>query len=311
MKKKRIALFVAGTLIFTTGLAAHLNKKQSETFAGHVTAFSESIEEDDYLIAAHRGFSSLEVENTKEAFALAASKNYVDYIEMDARLTYDNRIVLSHNNNIMISSDMSVDVSSLTYDEIKERSFYYSSMPSGFFLWKSPEKGFLISRYFNLTGKEYEVCDLLEGIKACGDKKILLDLKFQYDQEELCEELIHELEGVDTSNIVFQSLDIRGIRYLKEHSDFNCLALLDSKSDLSYIGDFENVGIKASLLTPEVCERLFQNDGLVAVWTIDTTDELSKVCSSLGDHEQDVIYITDVPDLIATKLDEKQLVLEP
>ena len=45
---------------------------------------------------------------------------------------------------------------------------------------------------------------------------------------------------------------------------------------------------------------------MVALWTINDSGTLDKTIQILGDHYQDVIYITDYPDLIATKLHETE-----
>ena len=306
MQKRKMALLVAGALLFTTGLSAHLNREKSDDIASRVFSYSESVDDDDFLVSAHRGFSSLQVENTVEALSLASEKNYIDYIEMDARLTKDHRLVLSHDNQLLISPDCTQEVSSSNYDSLMEQSFYYGSMPNHFSLWRSPESGFLIGRYVALNGEEFHLCGLLEGIEACRDKKILLDLKFQNDIEEFVEELKKELKDVDTSNIIFQSLNLEGIRYLRDHSDYTCLALISSSRDLDCLEEFPYVGLKSSLLTPELIEKICEEDRCVALWTIDSSKELNRVVDLLGDHYQDVIYITDYPDFVAMMLQQKQ-----
>ena len=101
-------------------------------------------------------------------------------------------------------------------------------------LAKSPEKGFILRRFSDLDGQEYQVPSLIEGIKACGDKKNIARFKVQSKYIGVCRRIKEELKDVDTSNIIFQSLDLEGIRYLKEHSDFNCLALISTKTVTFY-----------------------------------------------------------------------------
>lgn len=307
-RKGKVALLLAGVFVFGSGFTVKINREQSETFASRIIDYSENMEDDSFDIAAHRGFSSLEVENTEEALSLAAKKNYVDTIEMDARRTSDGKFVLSHNDTLFISSDSTVDVSSLSYDQAMNQIFYYGTISPSFSIWRSSEKNFLVGRYLQLNGREYHLTDLLDGIRVCDDKNILLDIKFNGDVEVLVEELMEELKGVDTSNIIFQSLDIEGIRYLRDHSNYRCLALISRKSDLQYIDEFDAVGVKSSLLSPEIVQKILTDGKKLALWTIDSTQELNRVVDILGDAYQDVIYITDYPDLIATALHEKKLV---
>ena len=55
----------------------------------------------------------------------------------------------------------------------------------------------------------------LENEKTSAKGKSILyeklDIKFDGNIEELCNELIRELNGVDTSNIIFQSANVEGI----------------------------------------------------------------------------------------------------
>ena len=308
MKKRKIALFVAGVVLFGMGLSAHLSQEKSASFANHIVSTSESIEDDDFSISAHRGFSSLAVENTVDAISLAAEKNYVDYIEMDARMTPDSQIVLSHDNAVYVSYDQMKAVSLTPYDELMKTTYHYYSSPSGIGLWLVPEQGFLLGRYAALNGKEYHIASLLEGILASGDKKILLDLKFPYDVAHFVDCLKEELKDVDTSRIVFQSLNIEGIRYLKEHSDYTCSALVDKVSELDMVSDFDHIGIKSSILTPEIVHRLVQEGKHISVWTINNSKELKRVADLLGEHYDEANYITDYPDLIATELHDYQKV---
>lgn len=308
MNKKKLAIFLAGIMVAGIGLSFHINHEKSQEFADRIASFSESIEDDDFLISAHRGFSSLAVENTEDAISLAAEKNYVDYIEIDARMTPDSQIVLSHDNALTVTMDHIQYVSLTPYDELMETTYHYYSTPSGMGLWRVPEKSFLMGRYEDLNGREYHIANLLEGILASGDKKILLDLKFPFDVEHFVECLKEELKDVDTSRIVFQSLDLNGIRYLKEHSDYTCSALVDKVSELDMVKDFDHIGIKSSILTPEIVERLLKEGKQIFVWTIDNSKELKRVADLFGEHYLDVNYITDFPDFIAMELDQYQKV---
>ena len=263
--------------------------------------------DDDFYIYAHRGFSSLAIENTKGAICLAASKGYVDCIELDARMTKDNKLVLSHNNSLLDTTGDLIDVSELTYEEATNTLFRYSPSLLKSFSFTDPERIMMNERVKKIRGLEYRLTGLREGLRCCGDKQILLDLKFNNSNiRPFVEELLRELEGVDTSNIVFQSLNLEGIRYLQSISNFNCQALVNSTTDLKSVLDFDRIGIKYGLVSYGLVSFLLNEGKSVAIWTVNSTEVLEHLISVLGDHYKDVIYITDYPDLVALRLHEHE-----
>jgi glycerophosphoryl diester phosphodiesterase len=310
MKKiTKMIIFLTGAALLTGGVKYTLDKRGSSAFKEYIEDYTSDIDDDDFFIAAHRGFSSLEVENTLDAIKLAASKGYIDIIEVDARLTKDGKLVLSHD-NILFNGLSVQNISHLNYDKATKTFFTYPSFGVSINSVKDPEKSFIIERQSNLQGRKYNIVGLCEGLNACGDKIILLDLKYNYNSDItlLNDELMRELEGVDTSNIIFQSLNIDGIRDLKNRSNYNCLALVDSKADIDNVSDFDMVGIKYTLVNEELIDKLINEGKKVAIWTINNTKELERTLDNIGDHYEEVIYISDYPDLIVTRLHEKQKV---
>ena len=308
MKKnsKRIILYTTTIIMLTAGATFKINKDKSDELVKEINEYTDNFTNDDFLIAAHRGFSSLEIENTTDAFSLANSKDYIDFIEMDVRLTKDNKLVLSHDDYLLAEGEYSVDISSSDYDNIMDTSLIYQN--SYFFSHKInfAERSLINSRINNLIGKKYKLNNLLEGINSSNNKKIILDLKFQNNEDEFIEELIKELKGINTDNIIFQSTDIGGLLELKEKTNFRCQLLVDSKYDLMFLDDFDYYGIKKNLATYDLVKNLLDTDNKVAVWTINNSNDLDNIIDELGDSYKDVLYITDYPDLIATKLYYKQ-----
>ncbi|NEW66139.1 glycerophosphodiester phosphodiesterase [Carnobacteriaceae bacterium zg-84] len=73
--------------------------------------------EDKTVVIAHRGDSVHAVENSVEALENAA-KQSADYVEIDIRLTKDNRFIVSHDNNIKRLSKLNKKISDSLFDEI-------------------------------------------------------------------------------------------------------------------------------------------------------------------------------------------------
>ena len=178
MRKRNIVIFATTFAILASGLNYKVCRDRSREFTRYIDACAQEIVDDDFNVSAHRGFSSLRVENTREAISLAASKNYIDYIEFDVRMTKDNKIVLSHNNSLLEANGDIVDVSSLTYEEATNIVFSYSPYAFNSFWLGNEEKGMMAERNRNLNCIDYNLIGLRDGINCCGDKTILMDLKF-------------------------------------------------------------------------------------------------------------------------------------
>ena len=302
-KKKRITATVAAFVLFASGASYTLFKKKGNDYFRYINSVSG--EEDDLLICAHRGFSSLEIENTENAIYVAANSNYVDYIEMDARMTKDGKIVLSHDQNLIDKEGNIIDINTLTYDEALSKTFIYHTIVFRTYFWNNGEDILINNRNRNLNNREYHWISLTDGIKYSSNKRIIIDLKFNDNKEAFTSELIRELDGIDTSNIIFQSLNVPAIKYVQEHSNFNCLALISFKEQLDYVDDFSMLGLNKNLVKYDLINELMKKNKKIAVWTINSSSELEMVINELGDYYKDIIYITNYPDLITRKLHDK------
>lgn len=306
LKMKKLLFFTTVLGLTGAGIQSKLCKEQSLEFSKHTNHYIQSFEEDDFLIAAHRGFSSLEVENSMEAISLAASKPYIDYIEIDARLTADGKIILSHNNDIILDPQLKISVSDYPYDLLSENTFCYFNNPIFVnlqTLFNSTDGEILRTRNSQLAGSYYQLPDLLEGIRACQDKKILLDLKFEKNTKNFVSELKNELNGISTENITFQSSDLVSLLYLKDQCpDFACLAIIQKMEQLDYIPLFENLGIRKNLIQEELVKEAVNEGKNVSIWTVNHPEEVETVVEQLGPSYQDVIYVTDYPDMVSSYL---------
>lgn len=268
---KNFILFGSTIAIIGSGISFGLDKCSTE--GDLIITASYTDYDDDFDIGAHRGFSSLAVENTVSSFEMAQYASYVDYIEMDARLTSDGEIVLSHNDEVynLFKSDK---ISEMTSDD--------------------------------LNGSSYEIASLDEGINACGDKKILIDLKFDNNVQDFIGALEKYFTNYDTSNIIFQSDDVEALLYLKsEHPEYFCSILVRSKEQFDLIDQFDGIGIRKNIIDKVFVEEVLEDDKLVLVWTLKSSDEVDAVALELDEYCDDVVYITDYPVLVHKHLVKK------
>lgn len=295
---KNFILFGSTIAIIGSGIGFGIEKCSSE--GNMISTASYSDYDDDFEIGAHRGFSSLAVENTVSSFELARDAGYVDYIEMDARLTSDGEIVLSHNDDVFswFSSDK---LSEMTSSEINDSSFRYVADDVGTYLGTlfSSEGRTIRGRMYALNGTSYNVAFLDEGIESCGDKKILIDLKFNDNTDLFVEALETYFSRMDTSNIIFQSDDVDALLYLKkQHPEYFCSILVRSEEQFELIDQFDGIGIRKNVVDKDFVGEVLDDEKLVLVWTLKSTSEVDAVASELEEYCDDVVYITDYPDLV-------------
>ena len=258
----------------------------------------------DYLIGAHRGDSSLAIENTKEAIVLASENDEVDYIEVDVRMSLDGKLYLSHDDNVLtangkqnISKMMSADIDVSEFTHIKDEKINY------FDLLLDKDGREMLSRLRELNGDSYSIISLSDAMKLFGDKKILLDLKFSDNVVKYTEAVKKFFKDRDISNIVFQSDDPISLLYFKSQMPNSfCSILVRDKESLKYIEYFDGIGIRKDVVDKEFVIEAINQNKLVLVWTIKSKQDLEKVTEELGDSVDDVVYITDYPDIISKEL---------
>lgn len=306
MKKKKLAIYITTFTILASSIPFILKKETKEPLQKQIVEYISEFNEDNFEITAHRGFSSLEIENTRESLSLAAKQKYIDYIEVDARMTKDQKIVLSHNNTLLDENNKKKKVSESNYQNILETIFIYQINPFYNVPTTVDDIQLVKLREVSLNKRPYSLIGLIDGLKSCKNKKILLDLKFQNNTIPFVKELKEELKKENTSKIIFQSNNLVALKYLQDHSNYNCLAIIDSGFDYLYLNTFQKFGIKKSMINYNLVKKLLKDEKKVAIWTINNTNDLDKATNTLKELYKEINYITDYPDLIATKLHEKE-----
>lgn len=305
-KIKKIVITATLVTLIASGTTYSICKDKSKEFERYMSLYQDG--NDDLLICAHRGFSSLEVENTIKSISLASSKDYIDYIEFDIRLSNDGKIIVSHDNILKDENINFVTISETNYDELLNNKFIYNKDSNINYLWYSDEVILINNRNKTLNNQKYQLSSLKEIIEATNNKNIILDIKFNNDIEELVNELEKELNGIDTSNIIFQSFNVDGMKYIMENTNYECQLLVSGEYGLNHIDDFSRIGLKLDLVNYDLIDGLINKNKKIAIWTINNSNELNYVLDNVGEYYKDIIYITDYPDLIITRLKEKEII---
>lgn len=143
----------------------------------------------------HRGFhGNCIAENTISAFKQAIDHNF--NIELDVQLTKDKKLIVFHDYNLKRLFGIKKSISSVTFDEIRELKF--------------PDTNEQIPTF-------EEVLDLVNNQTG-----ILCEIKglnpYCHDIEATADNLTKNYNG----RLAFQSFNFEAVKYLKQHSDFNC-----------------------------------------------------------------------------------------
>ena len=234
--------------------------------------YNSSFYIDDYLISYYRSYTDYIDTNTIDFVKKVIEKDIIDYMELDCRLTKDNRILISHDNDLIINGK---------HVKITDTNYYE------------------LTRNSNLVSLDRVVARKIPKI-------ITLNIRFDNNCEQFCEELNKVLSEQDHKLFIIQSSDIVGLRYIKEHSDFECQLVIDDKSKLDYINEFNRVSINRHLFDERVYNELLQSKRRISVYPVNSEDDFYQVTNVLKDNYKDIIYSTNDPSLIIRLLDERK-----
>ena len=131
-------------------------------------------------IYAHRGFSSMEPENSIEAIIEATKYDYIDGIEIDIRMTKDEEFVLIHNKNIDLVSNGVGNVCDYTLEELKKLDFHINTLDYRTKYLKSfiNKDGHTIRKKLRRNRKQtFKIVTLEEVLEVIQNKIPLIEIK--------------------------------------------------------------------------------------------------------------------------------------
>lgn len=224
-------------------------------------------------LIAHRGYSSIEYENTMNAFQAAIDAKFWG-LETDVRVTTDNKLVLAHDDSILSATGKTGNISQMTFDEIMELEFTVSKFP----------------------GKTYKYASFHDYLKLAQETGVtpIIELKkpFTYSQIQLVLDAVIEKEML--GKVVFISFELPYLQYIRNrHEQVSLQLLLGNEHNENLLKTCIEKQISVSVaysnptfFTSEMLDR-FHKEGLnVAAWTVDNPQKMTELIN-LG-----VDYIT-------------------
>ena len=170
-KIKHLIITTAFILLASTTTTFIINDFESAKITKMIN--DDDDEKTHISIIAHRGFSSLEIENSIEAIKLGFEDNSTTGVEIDIHLTKDKQIVAIHDNSINNKNIKELYLNQLiinkshyyTFNALnkKHNDVWYYKCPCG----QGDTKCDLCGVCFNpnLTGKEYTIFVEYHGLK--------------------------------------------------------------------------------------------------------------------------------------------------
>lgn len=304
MKIKR--LIVTAAFIFAVSTSSlSINDCISHQFTKIVMEDNEQNTKPNISIIAHRGFSSLEIENSYNAVKLGFDSNCTTSVEIDVQLTKDNEIILFHDSKI---NDK--EISKYTLEELQEIPITekildnFDTYMETFFDSKS---GNIARERMHILEKKSEHITTLDEILLLHsnypNKTLIIELKNNDDNNDiLIDNIYNKIKNLNIQNIIIQSSNYDTLIKMKDKYPNLEYHLIVNKNNYNYMknNDFDGYGIKKSLINYDDINSLLKNNKKVSIWTINTYSEYEEATNRLNDLKNKVSYITNYPDALRT-----------
>lgn len=225
-----------------------------------------------YLIA-HRG---LQTKNTKEntlgAIKLGDSNPNIYGVELDVRLTKDNKVVVIHDDTIDRTSNGKGKVREMSLNRLKR--FNYGS-----FLKRS-----------TISTLE-EVLD-----KFSSNTLLIIELKDELDKNIFLARKVLEITmKYSNLNIWFKSFSKDIVMYLKENND-RPVGILISSKNIEYLDlDMDFYSISKKIVTKDMISNKLSQNKKVMIWTVDTNEDMNILENNIGNYLDSIYLISNNP----------------
>lgn len=293
--KKGVRVFAA---ILSTTLLGSIALNKNDDYVKVLESHTIESHDPDYKFVAHRGFSSFEVENSKEAIISANNLPCASAIEVDVRLTSDENLVLSHDDNLSKISDSTLEVSSSTYSELSQVPLLPRKPNYSFKTLFNLENKVKIKRLENKTGTITSLDETLEVLSP--EKTLFIELKFENNYEKLSRKVVDVLKKYPQKKFIIQAFEYEELkRMMEEYPEYTYQLIIKDKNNLKYLDeDFDAYGLKHTIIDSDMVISILEDGKEVSLWTINSPHTFKKITDELGSYADEVNYITDNPDIL-------------
>lgn len=304
MKIKRLIITSAFILAVSTSTLS-INDYISHQFTKIVIEDNEQKTKPNISIVAHRGFSSLEIENSYNAVKLGFDSNCTTAVEIDVQLTKDNEIVLFHDTKINDKK-----ISEYTLEELQEIPITEKILDNFDTYMESlfdSKSGNIARERMHILEKKSEHISTLDEILLLHsyypNKTLIIELKnIDENKDILIDKVYEKIKDLNKQNIIIQSSNYETLIKMKDKYPNLEYHLIVNKNNYDYIknNDLDGYGIKKNLINYGDINSLLNKNKKVSIWTINTYLEYEEVTNRLDDLKNKVSYITNYPDALRT-----------
>ena len=218
-------------------------------------------------LIAHRGVNNLDFgENTKEAVTNSLKNSYIKGVEIDARITKDNKIVVIHDMTINRTSNGSGFVSKMSLRDLKKYNFG-------------------TDKHFSKISTLKEILKVIDK-----DKIVLIEIKYEgRDDERFIKYFYRFIKPFLSKNIYIMSFNGKLVRKLKEKYPFlKCGVLISSIINASFIDD--NMDFIA--ISSYSVNKVKNINKPIFVWALSSKKKYLELLDKMSSN---TYYIVDVP----------------
>jgi glycerophosphoryl diester phosphodiesterase len=288
-------------------------QKDSSEYVDSQEVTTEKNMKTDFDLQGHRGARGLYPENSIEGF-LAAVELQVNTLEMDAVITKDKKVVVSHEpwissticwglNDKPVEEGKNLNIYKMTYDEVSN--FNCGSQAHPDFPLQAKMSTFkpLLSEVVteveaSVAALEVEPVNYNIEIKSTPEG----DNIYHPEPKEFCELVLEQLKaGGIKERTTIQSFDVRALQAMKQLDSSIPVALLISETD-GFEKDLEKLGFTPEIYSPNyhlvnqnLIRSCHQNGIKIIPWTVNEEEDMVQLLELGVDG-----IITDYPDVALT-----------
>ena len=297
-KIKHLIITTAFILLVSTTTTFIINDFESAKITKMIN--DDDDEKTHISIIAHRGFSSLEIENSIEAIKLGFEDNSTTGVEIDIHLTKDKQIVAIHDNSIN-----NKQIKETTFEELQKETITIKNFNTDYIasLFDNTSGNLIRERIKLIKNKKAKIPSLKEILDLYKDyqnKELIIEFKFENNEEDFTEEFYKLISNYDYQNIIIQSNNYEALTKMKETNPNFKYHLIIQKDNYDLINnlDLDGYVIRKNLVNYDDIKNLIEKNKQISVWTINSYDEYKTVTNELKDLKTKVSYITNYPDAL-------------
>lgn len=211
-------------------------------------------------ITAHRGASSSYPENTMSAFKGAVEFG-ADWIELDVQLTKDDKIVVSHDTNLIRVAGVNKNIIDMTYDEIKEID---------------------VGSFFSEKFKGEKIPLLSDVIEFAIENNIRLNIELkptgkEIEFEKKVIDLINQYSFKDRCVIASQIYTVLENSKKYDNTIKTVYVINDTIKNINDVKYSDDISMESNHINIEQVKKIHASNKKIYAWTVNTKEKISQM----------------------------------